>query len=110
MERNVMHALAALRDELRDRRIFRRRLQQFDPAFADRYHCDLHLFCLDGFFAVNLQSKVFVKLTSLCQRLYRNAKMINAERHFNSFFVIPSETRNSYFRQLSLPLANTDLA
>src|SRR5947209_3495467 len=84
LQADMMQALSAPGNKLRDRGIFRGRLEQFEPALADRNHHQIYLFVLDSFFRRNAEAKLFINCFGRRQRLHRNAKMIDAEIHLYS--------------------------
>src|SRR4051794_6594470 len=84
MKRNVVHAFTTLGEKLGDGRVVGSGLQQLDPALAAWDHRDLNFFRFDGFFAMNLEAEVLVKLAGHGERFDGDTEMIDGVGHDSS--------------------------
>src|SRR5205085_12141284 len=79
-----MDSLAALGNELGDRRGFIRCFQQFHSAFANRDHRDPHLFMRNRLFMHDLEAQLLVEFPRLRQVLYCDTQMVDGGHLPNS--------------------------
>src|ERR1700735_1212747 len=89
---HMVQTFSAPGDELRNRRILRRRFEKFEPALANRHHHQPYFFLVHNFFRRNAETELFINRLSRRQRIHRDSEMIDLEHQLLPPFAALSST------------------